>query len=136
MVVVAGLQNSTQDYSGGTERIGSGLMSSIANPVKTVGPQDARLGLRPILLALVLALCTAGALVGFYELSSDQAISILAAGVVFFVLMRFVISSAPSAALRSRNLVFVLWWVLLGSVEMFSYVTEDAEGGQCGSEQN
>ncbi|MCU1303516.1 MAG: exopolysaccharide production protein [Candidatus Sulfotelmatobacter sp.] len=108
-------------------------MSSIANPVKTVGPQDARLGLRPILLALVLALCTAGALVGFYELSSDQAISILAAGVVFFVLMWFVISSAPSAELRSRNLVFALWWVLLGSEEIFSYVTEDAEGGQFSS---
>jgi O-antigen ligase len=41
-----------------------------------------------------------------------------------------VLSLSPDAISRSRNLVFALWWVLLGSEELFSYVTEDAENGQ------
>ena len=80
-----------------------------------------------------LALLTTAALAIFYELASDQAISIMIVGAIFFVLMWFVVSSAPSTELRSRNLVFALWWVLLGSEEVFSYVTEDAESGQISS---
>src|ERR1700691_2796147 len=82
---------------------------------------------------VALTLFTAGSLVAFYELASDQAISIMVVGVIFFILMWFVMSSASSAELRSRNLVFALWWVLLGSEEVFSYVTEDAESGNISS---
>lgn len=80
-----------------------------------------------------LAVLTVGALAAFYELSSDQAISIIVLGSAFFVLMAVVVSASATAELRSRNLVFALWWVLLGSEEIFSYVTEDAEGGQVSS---
>ena len=69
----------------------------------------------------------------FMELSSDQSISILVVGAIFFALMWFAVSTAPSTELRSRNLVFALWWVLLGSEEVFSYMTDDAEGGQFSS---
>ena len=86
-----------------------------------------------IVWIIVLSLFTAGSLVAFYELASDQAISIMVVGVIFFILMWFVMSSASSAELRSRNLVFALWWVLLGSEEAFSYVTEDAESGNISS---
>lgn len=108
-------------------------MASVSNPVKALGLQGSAVGTRSILLVAVLALCTTGALAAFFELSSDQAISIMAVGSIFIGLMWFVISSAPSAEVRSRNLVFALWWVLLGSEEIFSYVTEDAEGGQFSS---
>lgn len=89
--------------------------------------------MRSILWMFGLALFTVAALAVFYELSSDQSISIMVVGAIFFVFMWFVMSSAPSAELRSRNLVFALWWVLLGSEEVFSYVTEDAESGQISS---
>lgn len=89
--------------------------------------------MRSIFWMAGLALFTVAALLVFYELASDQAISIMVVGVIFFLLMWFVMSSAPSAELRSRNLVFALWWVLLGSEEVFSYVTEDAESGQISS---
>jgi O-antigen ligase len=76
------------------------------------------------------ALCaaTAGAMILFYPLVSDQAISIMIAGVLFFVLLWIVM--AVSGTSRSRNLVFALWWVLLASEAFFSYMTEDAESGQ------
>lgn len=77
-----------------------------------------------------MAVCTSAALVAFYQLSSDQGISIILAGSGFFALMAVVLSLSPDAISRSRNLVFALWWVLLGSEELFSYVTEDAENGQ------
>ena len=80
-----------------------------------------------------LAIFTVGAFAAFYELSSDQAISIILVGAVFFLLMAFVAAASPTAEVRARNLVFALWWVLLGSEEVFSYVTEDAEGGQVSS---
>jgi hypothetical protein len=73
------------------------------------------------------------ALAAFSALSSDQSISIIIAGAIFFALMWAVVSTAPSAELRSRNLVFALWWVLLGSEAIFSYITDDAEGGQFSS---
>src|SRR5579863_3433559 len=76
------------------------------------------------------ALCaaTAGAMILFYPLVSDQAISIMIAGVLFFALLWIVM--AVSGTSRSRNLVFALWWVLLASEAFFSYMTEDAESGQ------
>jgi O-antigen ligase len=76
------------------------------------------------------ALCavTAGAMALFYELVSDQAIEIMVAGVCIFALLWIVM--ALSGTSRSRNLVFALWWVLLSSEAFFSYMTEDAEGGQ------
>ncbi len=76
------------------------------------------------------ALCavTAGAMMLFYPLVSDQAISIMIAGVLFFALLWIVM--AVSGTSRSRNLVFALWWVLLASEAFFSYMTEDAESGQ------
>ena len=77
-----------------------------------------------------LALFTIAALAVFFELSSDQSISIIIAGSCFFLLMAFVIATSPEATVRGRNVVFALWWVLLGSEEVFSYVTEDAEKGQ------
>jgi O-antigen ligase len=78
----------------------------------------------------IVALCvaTAGAMMLFYELVSDQAISIMVAGVLFFALLCIVM--AVSGTSRSRNLVFALWWVLLSSEAFFSYMTEDAESGQ------
>jgi O-antigen ligase len=108
------------------------MAGSIINPVKELkgtAVRPASAYLRPGLLIACLALFTAGVLTVFDDLSSDQAVSIIAAGVVFFILMWFVISSSGSAEMRSRNLVFALWWVLLGSEEVFSYVTEDAEKG-------
>ena len=52
-----------------------------------------------IVWIIVLSLFTAGSLVAFYELASDQAISIMVVGVIFFILMWFVMSSASSAEL-------------------------------------
>jgi O-antigen ligase len=88
-------------------------------------PQPAYL--RPVLWIAGLGLFTAVVFAVFDELSSDQAVSIITAGVAFFVFMGIVIATAPSAEMRSRNLIFALWWVLLGSEEVFSYVTEDAQ---------
>jgi len=108
-------------------------MSSILNMPEQASRPQAGGHARSALWMLVLALFTVSALAVFYELASDQAISLMVVGVIFFGLMWFVMSSAPSAELRSRNLVFALWWVLLGSEEVFSYVTEDAESGQVSS---
>ena len=47
-----------------------------------------------ILWIVGLALFTAAMLAVFYELSSDQSISIMVLGVIFFVLMWFAVSSA------------------------------------------
>jgi O-antigen ligase len=88
---------------------------------------------RPIVWIVGLALLTLGSLAAFLQLSSDQAISILVAGSIFFILMWLAVSTAHTPELRSRNLVFALWWVLLGSEAVFSYVTDDAEGGQFSS---
>ncbi len=108
-------------------------MSTLLNPLRESSLQTYSAGRRSIFWIVGLALITLAGLAGFYELSSDQAISIMVVGSIFFALMWFVVSSAPSAELRSRNLVFALWWVLLGSEEIFSYVTDDAEGGQFSS---
>ncbi len=75
-----------------------------------------------------LAIITLAALAFFSPLSSEQSITILLVGSLFFGLMWFAVSTARDVAQRSRNLVFALWWVLLGSEAIFSYVTEDAEG--------
>jgi O-antigen ligase len=108
-------------------------MPALLNPAEEASLQGRSGRARSILWIVGLALFTVAALAFFFELSSDQSIAILVVGVIFFVLMWFVVSSAPTAELRSRNLVFALWWVLLGSEEIFSYVTEDAEGGQFSS---
>src|ERR1022692_4090050 len=105
-------------------------MSVLLNPAGQSSLQTQPGRVRSVLWMVGLAVFTAAALAVFYELASDQAISIMVVGAIFFLLMWFVMPSAPSAELRSRNLVFALWWVLLGSEEVFSYVTEDAESGQ------
>ncbi len=76
------------------------------------------------------ALCviTAVAMGMFYALVSDQVISILGVGIGVFALLGLVLS--VSGADRNRNLIFALWWILLSSEGFFSYMTEDAEGGQ------
>lgn len=79
-------------------------------------------------MMLILGAVTMVALVLFLPLSSDQSIAIMAVGALFFALMWFAVFTAPSAELRSRNLLFALWWVLMGSEAIFSYVTDDAEG--------
>lgn len=81
----------------------------------------------------VLGVFTATALAVFYELSSDQGIAIIIAGCAFFILMAAVLAVSTDVRTRGRNLVFALWFVLLGSEEVFSYVTEDAEKGQVSS---
>lgn len=108
-------------------------MSSFLNSVRETSLQRPAGRGRSVLWVVALALAAVAALGAFYELSSDQAISIMLAGAAFFFLMWFVVSTAPSPELRSRNLVFALWWVLLGSEAIFSYVTDDAEGGRFSS---
>jgi O-antigen ligase len=108
-------------------------VSSFLNSVGEPGLQRPAGRGRSIFWMVALALVTVTALALFLELSSDQSISIILVGCLFFVLMWFAVSSAPSVALRSRNLIFALWWVLLGSEEIFSYMTDDAEGGQFSS---
>jgi len=105
-------------------------MATFVNPARNSSLKAPSGRLRSVIWIIGLALFTVGSLFVFYELASDQAISIMVVGVIFFLLMWFVMSSASSVELRSRNLVFALWWVLLGSEEVFSYVTEDAEAGQ------
>jgi len=105
------------------------MSGTVLNPVKQTGSRPAPAFLRPGIWIAAVAVFTAGALFLFDDLSGDQAITIIVAGIVFFGLMWIVVSTAPTVELRSRNLVFALWWVLLGSEEVFSYVTEDAEKG-------
>jgi O-antigen ligase len=83
---------------------------------------------RAVIWVVGLALATLAALALFYPLSSDQSMTIMLVGSLFFGLMWFTVSTARSAAQRTRNLIFALWWVLLGSEAIFSYVTDDAEG--------
>jgi O-antigen ligase len=83
---------------------------------------------RNVLIVGVLCVVTAVAMGLFYALVSDQVISILAVGVGVFALLGLVLS--VSGADRNRNLIFALWWILLSSEGFFSYMTEDAEGGQ------
>src|SRR5579872_1010456 len=108
-------------------------MSTFLNTVRESGLQETHGRMRSIFWIAGLAIFTLAALLVFYELASDQAISIMVVGVIFFLLMWFVMSSASRVEHRSRNLVFALWWVLLGSEEVFSYVTEDAESGNISS---
>jgi O-antigen ligase len=86
---------------------------------------------RNALVVGILCVVTAVAMGLFYALVSDQAISILAVGVGIFALLGLVLSVSGSA--RNRNLIFALWWILLSSEGFFSYMTEDAEGGQVSS---
>jgi O-antigen ligase len=109
------------------------IMPAPLNPGRDSSLQQSSGHFRSIFWIVGLALFTAATLATFHELASDQTISIMVVGVIFFVLMWFVVSSPPSTELRSRNLVFALWWVLLGSEEVFSYVTEDNESGQVSS---
>lgn len=108
-------------------------MSSFLNSVREPDLQKSTGRGRSILWLVALALLTATVLAVFYALSSDQSISIMLVGAVFFGLMWFAVSTAPSVEVRSRKLIFALWWVLLGSEEIFSYMTDDAEGGQFSS---
>jgi O-antigen ligase len=108
-------------------------MPVLLNPGKESTLQVSPKRMRSVFWIAGLALLTVAALALFHWLSSDQSISVIAVGAIFFALMWFVVASAPSVELRSRNLVFALWWVLLGSEEIFSYMTDDAEGGQFSS---
>ena len=108
-------------------------MSSFPNSVREPDLQKSMGRGRSIFWMVALALLTVTVLAGFYALSSDQAISIMLVGALFFGLMWFAVSTAPSVEVRSRKLIFALWWVLLGSEEIFSYMTDDAEGGQFSS---
>jgi O-antigen ligase len=92
----------------------------------TVSKPDPRR--RGVLVIAILCVVTAVAMGLFYALVSDQVISILAVGVGIFALLGLVLS--VSGADRNRNLIFALWWILLSSEGFFSYMTEDAEGGQ------
>ncbi|HEY1658688.1 MAG TPA: O-antigen ligase family protein [Candidatus Sulfotelmatobacter sp.] len=83
---------------------------------------------RNALIVAVLCVITALAMGLFYALVSDQVISILGVGVGVFALLGLVLS--VSGVNRNRNLIFALWWILLSSEGFFSYMTEDAEGGQ------
>jgi len=108
-------------------------VSAFLNSVGETGLQKSTGRGRSILWMVALALLTATVLAAFYVLSSDQSISIMLVGAVFFGLMWFAVATAPSVEVRSRKLIFALWWVLLGSEEIFSYMTDDAEGGQFSS---
>jgi len=105
---------------------------TLENPVRQFTPRPAaskpNTRLRSGLWIAALCLLTAGAMTVFYALVSDQAISIMVAGVGIFALLAVVMGI--SGASRSRNLVFALWWILLSSEAFFSYMTEDAESGQ------
>src|SRR5271154_583750 len=93
-----------------------------------LGERKPNMRLRSGLWIAALCVVTGGAMAFFYALVSDQAVEIMVAGVGFFALLCIVL--AVSGTSRSRNLVFALWWVLLASEAFFSYMTEDAEGGQ------
>lgn len=107
----------------------SSFLNSVSEPVlqKPVGRG------RSLLWLVAVALLTVTLLAVFYPLSSDQSISIMLVGAAFFGLMWFAVSTAPSVEVRRRRTIFALWWVLLGSEEIFSYMTDDAEGGQFSS---
>jgi hypothetical protein len=98
-----------------------------ARPNHSPAESKPNVGLRSGLWIGALCVVTAGAMALFYELVSDQAVTIMVAGVCFFTLLWIVM--AVSGESRGRNLVFALWWVLLGSEALFSYITEDAESG-------
>lgn len=110
------------------------MSGAVINPVRQsrnaeASKPDARL--RTALWIAGLCLVTAAAMTFFYALVSDQAISIMAVGIGVFALLAVV--AAVSGKERNRNLVFALWWILLSSEAFFSYMTEDAEGGQVSS---
>lgn len=107
------------------------MSETVLNPAKqpshSLEGGKPRVGLRSGLWILALGVVTASALMLSYAFMSDQVLSILAMGGAFFALLWIVLSI--SGASRSRNLVFTMWWVLLGSEALFSYMTEDAESG-------
>jgi O-antigen ligase len=104
---------------------GTALNPTRSNRVTQIKPNSR---LRSGLWIGALCLITAAAMGLFYALVSDQAISILGVGIAVFALLGLVLS--VSGPMRNRNLIFALWWILLSSEGFFSYMTEDAEGGQ------
>ena len=109
------------------------MASSFLNSVREPVLQKQTGRGRSVLWLVALALLTVTLLAVFYPLSSDQSISIMLVGAAFFGLMWFAVSTAPGVEARRRRTIFALWWVLLGSEEIFSYMTDDAEGGQFSS---
>jgi len=91
-------------------------------------------GLRPGAMVAALAVFT---LLVFWAASgpivSWQTVSIASVGIVIFAVLCFAISTTRTGVLRNRNIIFALWFVLLGSEEVFSYLTEDPGAGTAGS---
>jgi O-antigen ligase len=106
------------------------MAGTAVNPTKSASLAHSRPNerLRSGLWIGGLCLITTVAIGVFYALVSDQAMSIFAVGVGVFALLGVVLSVSGPA--RNRNLIFALWWILLSSEGFFSYMTEDAEGGQ------
>jgi O-antigen ligase len=109
----------------------SGTAINPSSQSRNVEAGKVRARLNPMLWIAVLCVGTAVAMGLFYALVSDQTVSILAVGIAVFALLAVV--AAVSGAERNRNLVFAMWWVLVSSEAFFSYMTEDAEGGQVSS---
>src|SRR4051794_10166204 len=63
------------------------------------------------------------------QLVTWQVVGIAVVGVAVFAMLCFALSTTQVGVLRNRNVLFALWAVLIGSEEVFSYVTEDASAG-------
>jgi O-antigen ligase len=56
-------------------------------------------------------------------------VGIAVVGVAIFAMLCFALSTTQVGVLRNRNVLFALWAVLIGSEEVFSYLTEDTTAG-------
>ena len=63
------------------------------------------------------------------QLVSWQVVGIAVVGVAIFAMLCFALSTTQVGVLRNRNVLFALWAVLIGSEEVFSYLTEDTTAG-------
>ena len=57
-------------------------------------------------------------------LSDWQTVWVALVGITIFALLAMALSVSPSGVLQHRNLVFALWAILLGSEEVFSYMSD------------
>src|SRR5690242_8709253 len=58
-----------------------------------------------------------------------QVAGIATVGIAVFVMLSFSLASTQTGVLRNRNVVFALWAIMIGSEEVFSYLTEDVSAG-------